>query len=266
MTELLETAWSGNIDMHSLAVPLEAPYGAKARIGLLALSTDLAIERDFARMAPDGDAAVFTTRIRLETPNSDRTFLALQDEIADGVRLLVPDVQLSAVVFGCTTASTLIGPERIAEIVAQARPDTPCTNPASGTVAALRAIGARSVAVVTPYTKQMTGNVTSFLEAADIPLRSVRSLGYDTDIAIGSVPVAGFAEAVRASDLRDADAVFISCTATKALNSVEALEAEIGIPVIASNQAALWHALRLSGWRNPIPGFGRLLREYWEVQ
>jgi hypothetical protein len=55
---------------------LEEPYGARARIGLIALSTDAAIERDFARMVSDDRLGVYTTRIRLDLPTTDERFLA----------------------------------------------------------------------------------------------------------------------------------------------------------------------------------------------
>ena len=38
-------------------------------------------------------------------------------------------------------------------------------------------------------------------------------------------------------------------------------EWEIGKPVLSSNQAFLWRALRAAGVRTPVGGFGRLLRE-----
>ena len=252
-----------DIEMHELSRPLGEPYGHVARIGLLALSTDLAIERDFAQMAPDPDVAVFTTRIHLETPNSDRTFLALQREIVGAMKLIIPDSRLDAVVFGCTSASTIIGPSRVAELVAKIRPGTACTNPATGTIEALSALDARNIAVITPYTRQMTGNIARFIDSAGFRMTSVRSLGYDTDVAIGSVPADSFIEAARQSRLDGADAIFVSCTATKALNIIDELEAETGLPVVVSNQAAFWHALRLVGWSRPIAGYGMLLRSVW---
>jgi maleate isomerase len=30
--------------------------------------------------------------------------------------------------------------------------------------------------------------------------------------------------------------------------------------VISSNQALAWHALRIAGYKDPVPNFGRLLR------
>lgn len=250
------------IEMHHPAT-LEPPFGEKARIGLIVLSTDPGIERDFHRLVPDDEVGVFTTRIYLETPNSDVTLSALQHEIEDAVKLIIPDTRLDVVVFGCTAASTLIGPQRIAALARQGRPGVACTNPATATLAALDHIGARRVALVTPYTKQMTANVVSFLTDGGLELTSARAIGCDRDDDIGSIAGSVYVDAVRRSSLADADAIFISCTVTKALDEIEKIEAETGLPVVTSNQAAFWHALTLSGWTKPIAGYGQLLREGW---
>jgi maleate isomerase len=55
--------------------------------------------------------------------------------------------------------------------------------------------------------------------------------------------------------------VLLSGTGLPTVAVLEMLERDLGKPVISSNQACLWHALRLAGVREAIPGFGRLLRE-----
>ncbi len=64
--------------------------------------------------------------------------------------------------------------------------------------------------------------------------------------------------------LRDpeADAYFLSCTAIRSADVIDTLEDALGKPVITSNQATLWRALRESGINDSIPGFGRLLRDF----
>lgn len=261
---MIETGTAGVSPLlHDTRLGLEEPYGWNARIGLIVLSSDPVIERDFHRLAPDDSVGVFSTRVYLERPNSDRTFLALADELEPAASLIIPDSRLDAIVFGCTSASTLIGPERIAELVRRGRPGIPVTNPATAALAALRRLEARRVALVTPYTQQMTGNVMRFLAEGGLACTSVRCAGYDTDHAIGSIPAAFFVEAAKASKLQGADAIFISCTGTKALNVIDDIETETGLPVVVSNQAAFWHALGLSGWKAPVSGYGKLLREMW---
>lgn len=241
---------------------LEAPYGERARIGLISLSTDIAIERDFGRMVPDDSLGLYTTRIRLDWPNTDATFLALADRIPDAASVIVPNIRLDAVVFGCTSASTLIGSDRVEALIKSRRPEVKVTNPALAAVEALKALGARRIVLVTPYTVQMTGNVVRFFERSGIELVSVTCTGFDTDESIGRVPASAFIEATMSAERAGADAIFISCTATKALSIIDALEARAGLPVVTSNQAAFWHAARLAGWTAPIMGYGTLMARH----
>ena len=60
----------------------------------------------------------------------------------------------------------------------------------------------------------------------------------------------------------DADALLISCGNLRSFEIIENLETDTGLPVVTSNQAGLWQALRLTGIQSPLPGLGRLLREF----
>jgi maleate cis-trans isomerase len=42
---------------------------------------------------------------------------------------------------------------------------------------------------------------------------------------------------------------------------IEPLECALGKPVITSNQATMWRALRALKYSDPVSGFGRLLAE-----
>ena len=61
---------------------------------------------------------------------------------------------------------------------------------------------------------------------------------------------------------KKADAIFISCGGLRSLEIVEELENVVGKPVIVSNQAMFWNALRLAGIDDKIKGYGRLFLEY----
>jgi maleate isomerase len=242
---------------------MEDNYGEKVRVGLIALCDDLAVGRDFARMVPDDRVALVTSRIFLEQPNSERTFLEMANRIPDTVRLLCPLLRLDSIVFGCTSATSFIGENRVTELVQSARPGVNVTNPGSGAIAALKALGASRVSVITPYTVANTANVVRMLNGGGIEAVQVSCFGFDTDMDIGSVPCQAYLEQARKTDHGDAQAVFVSCTATKALDAIDEIEAATGLPCVTSNQAAFWHAMRLAGWSESIPGFGRLMHECW---
>ncbi|MER8395319.1 Asp/Glu/hydantoin racemase [Mesorhizobium sp. M1340] len=252
-------------EIRQVPVPgkMEDNYGDKVRVGLIALCDDLAVDRDFARMIPDDRVALVTSRIFLEQPNSKRTFMDMADRIPDTVKLLCPLLRLDSIVFGCTSATSYIGEARVAALVRSARPGVNVTNPGSGAIAALKALRAKRVSVITPYTVANTANVVRMLTDGGIEPVQVSCFGFDTDMDIGSVPRAAYLDQVRNTDHRDAQAIFISCTATKALDAIDQIEAVTRIPCVTSNQAAFWHALRLAGWNEPIPGFGQLLRSWW---
>ena len=55
-----------------------------------------------------------------------------------------------------------------------------------------------------------------------------------------------------------AEAVFIGGRDFRAVGALEALEEDLGRPVLSANQAAFWHALRLSGVHTPVSRYGQL--------
>ena len=55
--------------------------------------------------------------------------------------------------------------------------------------------------------------------------------------------------------------MLISGTGLPTAGVLDGLERQLGKPVLSSNQAFLWRALRVAGVRTPVSGFGRLLRE-----
>lgn len=243
---------------------LDEPFGSTTRMGLINLSTDPIIERDFHALVPDERLAVFSTRIPLEIPNSERTFAKLHAELEPAARLLVPLTRLDSIVFGCTSASTVIGPDNVEAAIRRARPDAYVTNPATAAIRALTRLKARNVAVVTPYTMDMAAHVVEFVEGQGFAVHYASGAGFDDDQTIGSIPPAYFVDVVRSYDLSSIDAIFFSCTGIQVLDSIARVEEMTGLPVVTSNQAAFWDAARMGGWRDPIHGYGRLLEGEWD--
>ena len=61
-------------------------------------------------------------------------------------------------------------------------------------------------------------------------------------------------------DLKNSDALFVSCTALPALEIIDEVEKKINKPVFSSNQTLIWETIRSVGYKNFITGYGRLLR------
>jgi maleate isomerase len=238
------------------AVPLE-PIGARGRIGLLALATDVNSERDLHRMAPAG-VEIFTNRIANANPVTMASHRAMAGDIARAARGLLPGNRIDVVAFGCTTATAALGEEKIAEAIRAGRPDLPCTNPITATLVALAAFDARRISMLTPYTAPVNVELAAYLEDQGVEVLNIAGFDLDRDDDMTAVPPAALlAAGLQVCDPR-ADVLFVSCTAMRTTDVLDEFERRLGKPVVASNQALLWHSLRLIGHLDPLAGFGRL--------
>ena len=80
----------------------------------------------------------------------------------------------------------------------------------------------------------------------------------DKDIA--SVDPKHLLETLIKLDINDADALFVSCTALPALEILDQVEKKINKIVLSSNQTLIWDTLRSIGYKSPVKGYGKLLR------
>ena len=65
-------------------------------------------------------------------------------------------------------------------------------------------------------------------------------------------------EWVRTHTPKSAEAVFIGGNGFRAIGIIKALEENLARPVLTANQVAFWQALRISGTRAPIVGYGQI--------
>ena len=233
--------------------------GRRTRIGLIAPASDILIERDFWRMGLAAGADIYTTRVPLEMPLTPENLRKLGDGITAAAGLLLPDSEIDAVVFGCTSGSAVIGSEVVASLVHAAIPSVQVTNPALSAVEAFRHLACSRIAFVAPYTPDVAQITAGVFEAAGIAIADGLCFNLSTDVEIAQPTPEDFLAAVRALDLGSADAIFLSCTTSRALDAITDIEAATGLSVVTSNQAAFWHAMRLAGHSPAISGFGQLL-------
>ena len=78
------------------------------------------------------------------------------------------------------------------------------------------------------------------------------------DIDIGKVDPEYLYEVLSKMDLKEADALFVSCTALPVLQLIDKLEKKLNKPVLSSNQALIWETLEKIGMNKSIAGFGKL--------
>lgn len=233
-------------------------YGERARLGLVVPSSNTTNEPEFAGALPAG-VSLHAARMRLDSVDADSLSSMADDVERCAERLATADVDVVA--YGCTTGSLVHGPGYDEEI--EARVESVAGVPAVATAASVKrafeALGVESVAVTTPYVDDLNRREAAFLEAAGYDPVAMDGLGIGPNLEIGARYPETAADAARAVDDPDADAVFVSCTNYRTFEIVPELERDLGKPVVTSNQATLWDALgSLDGDVRPERELGRL--------
>jgi len=225
-------------------------FAPAAQIGLIALATDHAVESEMRRFLPS-NAALYTTRVPAPDNYGLETLRATEAELARGAALLVPGSPLDVIAYGCTSATAAIGEAQVFAEIRKARPGIACTTPMTAADAALKALGARSVVLVTPYEEPVHATVARAIEARGFTIVDQAFLGIGKDSAITEVTQSHLGATVTARRHDKADAIFIACTSLRTSGLIGRLEAALDRPVVASDQAMAWHALQLAGHREP---------------
>lgn len=158
----------------------------------------------------------------------------------------------------CTTASFVLGVAGDMALKKRVEDATglPCTTASTAIVSALHCLGVERVATASPYMEDVNQALISFLAECDIEVVNSNPLHLPQDHGI--VPPATIREAAERADVPEADAVLISCTGQKTADFITDLEGQLGKPVVTSNQATGWQALKLLGVEPKLPRRGKL--------
>ncbi|HEX2482589.1 MAG TPA: hypothetical protein VHQ69_11965, partial [Methylomirabilota bacterium] len=117
----------------------------------------------------------------------------------------------------------------------------------------------KRVAVAAPYIDEVCARLRRFLEESGLGVTSLENLGL-RGMAITEVTSPEVMELAKRADRPEAEALFLSCTNLRTFDALEPLEQELGKPVISSNLATMWHAIRLAGLAPRLAGLGSLYR------
>ena len=232
----------------------------KHRIGLLALSSDHTSERDMHAIAPEGDVGIYVSRVANKNPTNRENLLAMQPRLAKAASLILSGEELDAIAYSCTSASVMIGDETVERSIREAKPGVPVVTPTSAAFAAFAHLDVRKVSLLTPYIEAVTADMRDYFEAHDLGVVNTVCLGIEDDRMMARLSLEAIVEAALATMDKQAEALFISCTAVRAVSVVEIIEDKLQKPVVTSNQAMAWRSLRLAGCDRSIAGFGQLLR------
>ena len=238
-------------------------YGWRARLGRINPSPETVGDEEWRRLCPAG-VTVVSTRMFIERVDRDG-LTAMVDNVGRAVKELAtarPDVILMAGTAGAFNGGPGFDQELIRRMEEFA--PVPATTTMSAVLAALDALHIRKLAVATSYIQPVDDGLAQALAAAGLEVVAIRGMGILKSIDMGDVPpdeTYRFARDVLA-EADGADGCLISCGNLRSLEAIGPLESDFGLPVVTSNQAGLWQALRMSGIATQgVAGGGRLFAQ-----
>ena len=243
--------------------------GWRARIGFLVPPGNPTVEPEMIELAPPGVSVHFTRMSATGSPGGSprgspgshagqdertRSQIASLDDATRLIAMISPQV----IVMAHTATSYTLGRDGEAALIGrlEGASGTRFVTAFGGVVEALRFLGVRRIAYATPYDQELTergqGHLAShgFDVVGMARLEGVRNIYEETLARAYAVG--------RQADRPEAEAVFLSGTGMPTLAIVQALEDDLGKPVISAASAMMWHALRVVGVSGQRPGYGRL--------
>ena len=239
---------------------VEPKYISKSnpRIGLITLGSDFRIEKDFNNVIYGREIDLYVNRIHCYNPLTNETLVKMADDITEVTKDILPDQKIDCVAYGCTSGTIAAGYDIIKSKINLAKPNAKVTTPITSTIKALKKLNIKKISIFTPYTKTINDSVINYFKKENISVNSLTYFDIASDLDIGKVDEDHLFEVLSKIDLKDSDALFVSCTALPVLSIIDKLEKKLNRIVLSSNQTLIWDALNLIGNKELVAGYGKI--------
>ena len=242
------------------------------RIGMIVPSSNLTMETELPRMLraredviPEERFTFHSSRMRMKhvTPEELQRMNAQTERASLELADARPDIVTSA----CLVAIMAQGPAyhchaegQITGVLQNEGLDIPVVSSAGALLRGLEALGARRVALVTPYMKPLTKLVADYIEDAGVEVLDTLSLEVSDNLEVARLDPQGLREHWRKVDTSNADALVLSaCVQMPSLPAIQPVEDQAGMPVLSAATATVFSVLTELGLRPHVPRAGHLL-------
>jgi maleate isomerase len=242
--------------------------GYRGRIAIVVPSTNTSCQPESEMLRPPG-VTNHTGRISIkERPlTTEQAFMEHVQAMREGMRAGIDQVmtcQPTHVIMGVALEAFWGGVKAADELQGELaqRSGVGVSMGSTATVAALRAFGAKNIAVLTPHQPRGDEQVRNYFEEAGFPIKRLIGLKCPSPVQIAHTTPQQVIAALRELDGDDVDALVQVGTNLAAIKLCAAAEQFFAKPVLAINATTYWDALRRSGVQDRIHGYGSLLERF----
>jgi len=242
--------------------------GWRRKFGVAVPSTNTIVEPEFHAMAPPG---VTNHTSRFLIPNMDlhsdadfeqlvATIKATLDDAIDGLTPAGPD----HIIVGISAESFWDGTDGAAQLQERLEAKAGCTLTLGSAAAraALEAVGAKRLGVVTPYWPVADERVRDYFGECGFEIAALKGLKANSPVNIAEQSEETLRQAMIQVNRPEVDTIIQVGTNLGMAKLAAEAERWLGKPVLAINTALYWHALRQNGINDKIPGWGSLLSDF----
>ena len=228
------------------------------RIGLITLSSDFRIEKDFNNLVYGKDIDLYCNRIQSYNPLTNATLKKMANDIPKITENILPDQKLDCVAFGCTSGTIATGYSEIFHKINSVKPNTKVSTPITSAINAFDVLKIKTLSIFTPYTDEINQSVITYFKKNNFEISELFYLDINSDLDIGLVDPEYLFDTLKKINLSNSDALFVSCTALPTLSIIDDLEKKIDKVVLSSNQTLIWDKFKQINYNKKVVGYGQL--------
>ena len=233
--------------MSALPYTLDVDDPKAPPMGLIVLQTDETIEPEFKAHFASESCPIYVSRIPSGATVTTDSLAGMGIALPAAADLLPKARPYRVVGYGCTSASSVIGSDRVEKMVQSACDVATVTNPLRAAAAYAKDLGVSKLALLSPYIEEVNEPLRRAFARDGLTTDVFGTFGEADEAKVVRISTASVVEA--AADMGSdptVEAVFLSCTNLRTLAAVPLIETRISKPVLSSNLCLAWHMKRLN--------------------
>lgn len=225
--------------------------------GVLIPSTNTTVEIEYSRLLP----ATLQVHVGRLKSSGTGPFAPSLDADVDYQARLLGTAKVEVISLAQTSAS-LFADDYDATVTQRmsAGAGVPAITSAQAIGQAVQALGARRIALVSPYSPPVIERAKHYYESKyGLEVVALEGFAATDSYMIGKLGPENARDAFARINRPEIEILVVPGGNFPTMSFVAAWEREFGKPVLTTNQAALWAMMGIMGVRDPLPGLGRLL-------